>query len=104
MLRGSARGTPLERAPGKGERITLPEVFDEVLERDKRDRERKVSPLVRAADAVAGGQHGNGDRRDCRPICKMLARNAKRKRQRGGRATVKRTLVMLRFPQAARCL
>jgi len=36
----------------KGERITLPEVFDEVIERDKRDRERKVSPLVRAADAV----------------------------------------------------
>jgi len=36
----------------KGERITLPEVFDEVIERDKRDRERKVSPLVRASDAV----------------------------------------------------
>src|SRR5271154_5855151 len=32
----------------KGERLTLPEVFDEVIERDKRDRERKVSPLVRA--------------------------------------------------------
>lgn len=36
----------------KGERLTLPEVFDEVIARDKRDRERKVSPLVRAADAV----------------------------------------------------
>jgi cytidylate kinase len=36
----------------KGERLTLAEVFDEVVERDKRDRERKVSPLVRAADAV----------------------------------------------------
>ena len=36
----------------KGERLTLPEVFDEVIERDKRDRERKVSPLVRASDAV----------------------------------------------------
>jgi cytidylate kinase len=36
----------------KGERMTLAEVFDEVVERDKRDRERKVSPLVRAADAV----------------------------------------------------
>jgi len=36
----------------KGDRITLPEVFDEVIERDKRDRERKVSPLVRASDAV----------------------------------------------------
>jgi cytidylate kinase len=36
----------------KGERQTLAEVFDEVIERDKRDRERKVSPLVRATDAV----------------------------------------------------
>jgi len=36
----------------KGDRITLAEVFDEVIERDKRDRERKVSPLVRASDAV----------------------------------------------------
>lgn len=36
----------------KGDRFTLPEVLDEVRERDKRDRERKVSPLVRAADAV----------------------------------------------------
>jgi cytidylate kinase len=36
----------------KGERLTLPQVFDEVIERDKRDRERKVSPLVRAKDAV----------------------------------------------------
>jgi len=36
----------------KGDAMTLPEVFDEVIERDKRDRERKVSPLLRAADAV----------------------------------------------------
>jgi cytidylate kinase len=36
----------------KGERVTLPEIFDEVIERDKRDRERQVSPLVRAKDAV----------------------------------------------------
>ena len=36
----------------KGDRMTLAEVFDEVIERDKRDRERKVSPLVRAADAI----------------------------------------------------
>jgi CMP/dCMP kinase len=36
----------------KGDTMTLAEVFDEVIERDKRDRERKVSPLVRAADAV----------------------------------------------------
>jgi cytidylate kinase len=36
----------------KGDKMTLAEVFDEVVERDKRDRERQVSPLVRAADAV----------------------------------------------------
>ncbi len=36
----------------KGERVRIQEVLLEVRERDKRDRERKVSPLVRAADAV----------------------------------------------------
>ena len=36
----------------KGETMTLAQVLDEVRERDRRDRERKVSPLVRAADAV----------------------------------------------------
>ena len=36
----------------KGEAMTLLEVLQEVRERDKRDRERKVSPLVKAKDAV----------------------------------------------------
>ncbi len=36
----------------KSESMTLLEVLQEVRERDKRDRERKVSPLVRAKDAV----------------------------------------------------
>jgi len=36
----------------KGDKFTLEEVLVEVRERDRRDRERKVSPLVRAADAV----------------------------------------------------
>jgi len=36
----------------KGDKFTTAEVFEEVRERDKRDRDRKVSPLVRAADAV----------------------------------------------------
>jgi cytidylate kinase len=36
----------------KGENMTLAQVLEEVRERDKRDRERKVSPLVRASDAV----------------------------------------------------
>jgi cytidylate kinase len=36
----------------KGEHLTLSAVLEEVRARDCRDRERKVSPLVRAADAV----------------------------------------------------
>jgi CMP/dCMP kinase len=36
----------------KGEHLALAEVVVEVQERDLRDRERKVSPLVRASDAV----------------------------------------------------
>lgn len=36
----------------KGEAMTLAQVLEEVHERDRRDRERSVSPLVRAADAV----------------------------------------------------
>src|SRR5258706_1464802 len=36
----------------KGESLQLGEVLEEVHERDKRDTERKVSPLVRAGDAI----------------------------------------------------
>jgi CMP/dCMP kinase len=36
----------------KGDASTLADVLEEVRQRDKRDRERKVSPLLRAADAV----------------------------------------------------
>jgi cytidylate kinase len=36
----------------KGESLTLAQVLEEVRERDRRDRERKVSPLMRASDAV----------------------------------------------------
>ncbi|HET6931712.1 MAG TPA: (d)CMP kinase [Candidatus Acidoferrum sp.] len=36
----------------KGEKVSVGQVMEEVRERDKRDRERKVSPLVRAKDAV----------------------------------------------------
>jgi cytidylate kinase len=36
----------------KGDEMTLAQVLEEVRERDRRDRERKVSPLVRASDAV----------------------------------------------------
>jgi cytidylate kinase len=36
----------------KGDGLQLAQVLEEVRERDRRDREREVSPLVRAADAV----------------------------------------------------
>jgi CMP/dCMP kinase len=36
----------------KNEHLQLAQVMEEVRQRDQRDRERKVSPLVRAADAV----------------------------------------------------
>lgn len=36
----------------KGDKFSLADVLVEVHERDQRDRERKVSPLLRAADAV----------------------------------------------------
>src|SRR2546423_1937697 len=36
----------------KGESMTLAQVLEEVRERDQRDRQRKGSPLVRAADAI----------------------------------------------------
>src|SRR3989449_630162 len=61
----------------KGERLTLPEVFDEVIERDKRDRERKVSPLVRAADAVLVDNTAMGVEETARLIV-MLARERER--------------------------
>jgi CMP/dCMP kinase len=35
-----------------GDSMTLAQVLDEVRERDQRDRQRKVSPLVRASDAI----------------------------------------------------
>src|ERR1700676_5345741 len=36
----------------KGDTLNIFQVLEEVRERDRRDRERKVSPLIRAADAV----------------------------------------------------
>ena len=36
----------------KGDALTLDQVMDEVRARDRRDREREASPLVRAAEAV----------------------------------------------------
>jgi CMP/dCMP kinase len=68
----------------KGEKLTLAEVFDEVVERDKRDRERKVSPLVRAADAVLVDNTAMGIEETARLIV-MLARERERELKEAGR-------------------
>ncbi len=57
----------------KGEQFTLAEVLGEVHERDRRDRERKVSPLIRAADAVLVDNTAMGVEETARLIV-MLAR------------------------------
>lgn len=57
----------------KGEQLTPAEVLDEVHERDHRDRERKVSPLIRAADAVLVDNTAMGVEETARLVV-MLAR------------------------------
>jgi cytidylate kinase len=57
----------------KGESFTVEEVLKEVHERDRRDRERKVSPLVRAEDAVLVDNTAMGIEETARLIV-MLAR------------------------------
>jgi cytidylate kinase len=57
----------------KGERLALSQVIEEVRERDKRDTERKVSPLLRAADAVLVDNTAMGVEETARLII-MLAR------------------------------
>jgi cytidylate kinase len=69
----------------KGDRLTLAEVFDEVIERDKRDRERKVSPLVRAADAVLVDNTAMGIEETARLIV-LLAQEREKDLARAGRA------------------
>jgi cytidylate kinase len=59
----------------KGEATTLEQVLDEVRERDRRDRERKVSPLIRAKDAVLIDNTAMGIEETARVIV-MLAHNS----------------------------
>jgi len=61
----------------KGEQFTLTEVLDEVRERDQRDRERKVSPLVRAADAVLVDNTAMGIEETARLIVMLANERAK---------------------------
>ncbi len=57
----------------KGETFSIEQVLEEVRDRDRRDRERKVSPLVRAADAVLVDNTAMGIEETARLIV-MLAR------------------------------
>jgi len=61
----------------KGETFTVEQVLEEVRERDKRDRERKVSPLVRAEDAVLVDNTAMGIEETARLIV-MLAKERAR--------------------------
>ncbi len=68
----------------KGDKITLEEVLVEVRERDRRDRERKVSPLLRAADAVLVDNTAMDAEETARLIV-MLAREREKEATSAGR-------------------
>lgn len=61
----------------KGETVSKEEVLEEVRVRDQRDRERKVSPLVRAEDAVLVDNTAMGIEETARVIV-LLARERER--------------------------
>ena len=61
----------------KGDRVSLGDVVEEVRVRDLRDRERKVSPLVRAQDAVLIDNTAMGIEETARVIV-MLAQERER--------------------------
>ena len=61
----------------KGETVSKEEVLEEVRVRDQRDRERKVSPLVRAEDAVLLDNTAMGVEETARVIV-LLARERER--------------------------
>jgi CMP/dCMP kinase len=56
----------------KGHHLLLKDVVEEVYERDRRDRERKVSPLVRATDAVLVDNTAMGIEETARVIVMLL--------------------------------
>ena len=69
----------------KGDRISLAEVVEEVRERDRRDRERKVSPLVRAEDAVLVDNTAMGIEETARVIV-LLVKEREEHAAKAGRA------------------
>jgi cytidylate kinase len=62
----------------KGDNVTLEEVVKEVYDRDRRDRERKVSPLVRAADAVLVDNTAMGIEETARVIVMLVKERQQR--------------------------
>jgi cytidylate kinase len=68
----------------RGDKISLQEVVEEVRERDRRDHERKVSPLVRAADAVLVDNTAMGIEETARIIV-MLVKEREDRADRAGR-------------------
>jgi CMP/dCMP kinase len=68
----------------KGDDVTLLDVLQEVRERDKRDRERKVSPLVKARDAVLVDNTAMGIEETARLIVFLTEERNKAKAERVG--------------------
>jgi CMP/dCMP kinase len=68
----------------KGDDVKLLEVLQEVRERDKRDRERKVSPLVKAKDAVLVDNTAMGIEETARLIVFLVEERNKAKAERVG--------------------
>jgi CMP/dCMP kinase len=68
----------------KGDDVTLLDVLQEVRERDKRDRERKVSPLVKAKDAVLVDNTAMGIEETARLIVFLAEERNKAKAERVG--------------------
>jgi len=66
----------------KGDATTLLAVLQEVRERDKRDRERKVSPLVKAKDAVLVDNTAMGIEETARLIVFLADERSKEKAEK----------------------
>ena len=70
----------------KGEKVGLAEVMEEVRERDKRDTERIVSPLLRAPDAVLVDNTAMNVEETARLIIMLAREREKEPRNRQGGA------------------
>ena len=68
-----------------GETLTLEQVLEEVHERDKRDRERKVSPLLRADDAVLVDNTAMGIEETARLVVMLAERKVTRQSGKVGK-------------------